>query len=55
MEKMPEMSPLALAAIAFFVIGTIMILWEIYAAPTMTDEEEALDRFFDEMYKAKKK
>jgi hypothetical protein len=56
MEKlsdMPELSTGSTVLIAFIVMAVLVIAWGVYSAPTMTEEEEEWDRYYDEMYKSR--
>ena len=55
MQTMPELSGLSLALIVFFVVAVLWILWELWTAPTMSEEDEKWDRFYEDMYKSRKK
>ena len=58
MEKLnvlPELSTSAIVVIAFFVMGALIMAWGVYSAKPMSEEEEELDRFYDELYKSKKR
>jgi len=54
MEKLndlPELSTVSIMVIAFFVMATLLMAWGVMTAKPMSDEEEELDRFYDELYK----
>lgn len=52
---LPELSTCSIVLIAFFVTAALIMAWGVYAAKPMSEEEEELDRFYDELYKSKKR
>jgi hypothetical protein len=55
LKVLPALLTGAIVVIVFFVMGALLMAWGVYSAKPLSEEEEELDRFYEELDKSKKR